>query len=256
MTVEELVQHVLCAHYQIDEEGITVELIAKARMELAEWPLYLGANPRAIGRKELFDLLAQAIRRYGLKLLEFDNLHMLARSIEHRTEEIGVLTKSFKLLAMEHEIPVILIAQPRKLHPGQVMTAWDLKDSSDIFSDSDQIIILHREAVAPTRDGEAVGHADHGEAENFSPVTLVRLEKARHKASRDSLLYFVGAEHRFREIGPGDIPSESEARGGKRSDSSGRQRKAPRRIDDTRALGEARNAARAESDAESWGEVR
>jgi len=207
MSVEELVQHVLCAHYQLPEEQITAEVIGKARRDLADWPLYLGANPRATGRKEVMDLLAQAVRRYGLKLLVFDNLHMLARSVEHRTEEVGVLTKTFKLFAMEHEIPVVLIAQPRKLSPHQIMTPWDLKDSVDIFSDADQIILLHRELVGSLQDQAAVAAA-HGDADdNISPVTLVRLAKARHRASRDGLLYFVGAEHRFRELEPGELPA-------------------------------------------------
>jgi replicative DNA helicase len=210
MGVEELVQHVLCAHDQLPEEQITAEVIGEARRDLADWPLYLGANPRATGRKEVRDLLAQAVRRYGLKLLVFDNLHMLTRSVEHRTEEVGVLTKTFKLFAIEHEIPVVLIAQPRKLGPHQVMPPWDLKDSVDIYSDADQVVLLHRELTGALRDREAVAGAQT-EAENLSPITLVRLAKARHRASRDSLLYFVGAEHRFREIEPGDVVTSAPA---------------------------------------------
>lgn len=208
MTVEEMVQHVLCAHYRLAEEQVTADVIARARQELGDWPLFLGANPRVTGRKEVLDLLGQAVRRYGLQVVVFDNLHMLARSIEHRTEEIGVITKTFKLFAMEHEIPLVLIAQPRKLQPGQVMTPWDLKDSVDIFSDADQIILLHRELVGAARDREAVtAAADSPDSDNLSPLTLVRLAKGRHRPCRDGLLYFVGAEHRFREVEAGDLPA-------------------------------------------------
>jgi archaellum biogenesis ATPase FlaH len=205
MSIEELIQHVLCATYRIPEEDVTPAVIAQARRDLAEWPLYLGANPRVTGHQETMDLLGQAIRRYGLKLLVFDNLHMLARSIEHRNEEVGVLTKRFKFLAMEQELPLILIAQPRKLQPGRVMTPWDLKDSVDIFSDADQIILLHRELVGASRDGEAVDAAGTTEADNLSPLTLVRVAKSRHMASKDGLLYFEGAEHRFREATQADL---------------------------------------------------
>jgi replicative DNA helicase len=214
MTVEELVQHVLCAHFHLPEGGITAPVIEKARHELADWPLYLGANPRVTGRKDVMDLLGQAVRRYGLRLAVFDNLHVLSRSIEHRTEEVGVLSKNFKQLAMEYEIPLVLVAQPRKLTPGTVMTPWDLKDSVDIFSDADQVILLHRELVAASTDTAAVDAAgsaassaagdqhaeDDGSADNLSPMTLVRLAKGRHMPSRDALLYFEGAQHRFREV--------------------------------------------------------
>jgi hypothetical protein len=200
MSVEELVQHVLCAHYERPEERITSDVIVQARQDLAEWPLYLGANPRITGRDEVIELLNHAIRRYGLRLVIFDNLHILARSIDHRTEEIGVLTKGLKLLAMEAEVPILLIAQPRKLQPGQMMTPWDLKDSVDIFSDADQILLLHRELVGATRDGEAIAAARQDPVDNLSPETLVRVAKARHVAARDTLLYCIGAEHRFREL--------------------------------------------------------
>jgi hypothetical protein len=126
-------------------------------------------------------------------------------------EEIGVLTKGLKLLAMEAEIPILLIAQPRKLQPGQMMTSWDLKDSVDIFSDADQILLLHRALVGATREGEAVAAARHDPADNLSPETLVRVAKARHVATRDTLLYCVGAEHRFREFAPDELPKRPPA---------------------------------------------
>jgi replicative DNA helicase len=206
MRVHELVQHVLCAHYRVEETSITAGTIANARQDLSEWPLYLGANPALSGTKEVIDLLKQAIRRYGLRLVVFDNLHMLARSIDHRSEEVGVITKSFKQLAMELEIPIVLIAQPRKLKPGRVMTSWDLKDSVDIFSDADQIILLHREHLGSPHDDQAMAAAERGGRQNFDPKTLIRLAKARHMASTDAVLYFEGAQHRFREITEEDSP--------------------------------------------------
>jgi archaellum biogenesis ATPase FlaH len=206
MRVHELVQHVLCANYRLEEKDITSEVIGKAREDLKDWPLYLGANPALSGTKEVIALLKQAIRRYGLKLVIFDNLHMLARSIDHRSEEVGVISKSFKQLAMELEVPIVLLAQPRKLEPGRVMTSWDLKDSVDIFSDADQVILLHREHLGPSQDSQAVAAAEGGGGGNFDPKTLIRLAKARHMASTDAVLYFEGSQHRFREINSDDCP--------------------------------------------------
>lgn len=200
MSISELVQHVLCAHYRLPEEGITPEVIAQARRQLADWPLYLGANPRITNTKEVAEMLRQAFRRYGLKLLVFDNLHMLARSVDHRSEEIGVITKTFKMLAMELEIPLILIAQPRKLEPGKVMTPWDLKDSVDIFSDADQIILLHREHIGADRDRNALAAVGADAGDNLDAMTLIRLAKARHRPSKDAVLFFAGAEHRFCQV--------------------------------------------------------
>jgi hypothetical protein len=200
MSTAELVQHVLCAHYRLPEEQITSSIISRARQDLSEWLLYLGANLRLTGIKEVSGLLRLAARRYGIRLLVFDNLHLLARSIDHRSEEVGIITKSFKLLAMELEIPIVLIAQPRKLEPGKVMTPYDLKDSVDIFSDADQIIILHREHLGASSDSKAIISARQNSEDNLDSKTLIRLAKARHRPSKDSVLYFIGGEHRFCEI--------------------------------------------------------
>jgi replicative DNA helicase len=134
-----------------------------------------------------------------LRLLIFDNIHALARNIEHRSEEVSALSKQFKALAMEMEIPIVVIAQPRKLIPGVVMTPWDFKDSVDLYSDADQMIILHRETIGRAKGHAAVAEAD-GEQDTVSPHTLVRIGKGRHVPARDVTIYFEGAHHRFREI--------------------------------------------------------
>ena len=205
MTAAELMQHVLSAHFQLDEEQITPAIIDKARRELVDWRLYFGSDPRLTKPEEVIALLRHAVKRYGVRLLVFDNAHSLGRRIEHRTEEVGVISKSFKALAMELDIPVVLIAQPRKLPPSKVMTPWDLKDSVDLFSDADEIIILHREHLAPLDANVAVsGAADDGIL-NLSSKALVRVAKARHRPASDGLLFFEGAQHRFREIRPEDL---------------------------------------------------
>jgi hypothetical protein len=53
--------------------------------------------------------------------------------------------------------------------------------------------------AAPCAHGKRAGRVS-----SCGPFPLVRLAKARHRASRDGLLYFVGAEHRFREVASDD----------------------------------------------------
>jgi len=201
MNLERLTEHILCAHYKITDESITPGVIEKAKAEFAEIPLYLGHDPRHVDRKGIIDTLRQAAKRYGLRLIGFDHLHFLARSIDRRTEEIGIITKSFKLLASEVEVPILLIAQPRKTQPDVVMTGFDLKDSIDIYADADQLIILHREQVGESKGSAAVTEAQEGGREdNKSPITLVRIGKGRYVALRDTLLHLEGERHYFREL--------------------------------------------------------
>lgn len=203
MGLERLTEHILSGHYKIPEEAITPGVIEKAKVEFADIPLYLGHDPRHVDRKRITDTLRQAARRYGLRLIAFDHLHFLARSIDHRPEEVGIITKSFKLLASEVEIPILLIAQPRKTQPNVIMTELDLKDSIDIYSDADQVIILFREHVGQRKGSEAITEAQEGGREdNLSPVTLVRIGNSRYVASRDTLLYLEGERHYFRTLTP------------------------------------------------------
>ncbi|HEX9900195.1 MAG TPA: DnaB-like helicase C-terminal domain-containing protein [Candidatus Methylomirabilis sp.] len=205
MNLERLAEHIISAHYRIPipDDGFPAEVIQRARLDFADVPLYLGHDPRHVDRKGIIDTLRQAAKRYGLRLIGFDHLHFLARSIDHRQEEVGIITKSFKLLASEVEIPILLIAQPRKIQPNQVMTGYDLKDSIDIYSDADQLIILFREQVAESKGSAAVTEAQEGvHEENKSPITLVRIGKGRYVASRDTLLWLEGERHYFRTLTP------------------------------------------------------
>ncbi len=203
MNIERLTEHILSAHYQISipEEGFPPEVIEKAKIEFADTPLYLGHDPRNTNRQRIIDVLRQAAKRYGLRLVAFDHLHFLARSLDHRHEEVGLITKAFKLLASEMDIPILLIAQPRKISPNMVMTEYDLKDSIDIYSDADQVIILHRERLGEHKGSEAITAASQGGREdNLSPITLVRIGNSRYVASRDTLLYLEGERHYFRTL--------------------------------------------------------
>ena len=128
----------------------------------------------------------------------FDHLHFLCRSITNQVQEVGLAVQAFKFLAEELEIPIILIAQPRKIQADSIMTAMDLKDSSSIYSDCDHLILMHRaRKVSNTRDLQE-GAALQTEA--FDPVTLIRVEASRYNAGGETVLDYHGEYSRFDEI--------------------------------------------------------
>ena len=87
-------------------------------------PLYLGYCYQKPDLNGIIETIRAAVQRYGLKLVVFDHLHFLCRSITNQTQEIGLAVQSFKFLAEEMEIPIILIAQPRKIQPDSIMRPW------------------------------------------------------------------------------------------------------------------------------------
>lgn len=169
--------------------------IEQARAVFTEKPLYLGFSFQKPTLEGIMETLKAAVRRYGLKLICFDHLHFLCRSISNQVQEVGLAVQAFKFLAEEMEVPIILIAQPRKIQANEIMTAMDLKDSSSIYSDCDHLIILHRQRKASRGHEVAEGAPLQNQA--FAPQTLVRVEASRYNPGGEALLYFHGEYSRF-----------------------------------------------------------
>ena len=188
-----IIEKIVKCHSQKDEPG-AIETINTGQA-FKKKPLYLGYCYQRPTLDGIIETLKAAIRRYGLKLIVFDHLHFLCRSIANQVQEIGLAVQAFKFLAEELEIPVILIAQPRKIQADSIMTSADLKDSSSIFSDCDHLIILHRARMTSNgKEGAAL------QVEAYDPATLVRIEASRYNAGGECLLYYHGAYSRFDDM--------------------------------------------------------
>jgi replicative DNA helicase len=172
--------------------------IEKARKAFTGKSLYLGYCYQKPELNRIIETIRAAVQRYGLKVVVFDHLHFLCRSITNHVQEIGLAVQAFKFLAEEMEISIILIAQPRKIQPDVIMTAMDLKDSISIFSDCDHLIILHRKRKAS--GGKEIEEGMETQDHAFEPVTLVRIEASRYNAGGETLLYYHGEYSRFDEI--------------------------------------------------------
>lgn len=195
-----VVRKIIQAHTRSEEIG-PAEL-EMTRIAYKGKPLYLGYATQKPTLEGVIETLRAAIQRYGLKLVAFDHLHFLVRTTVNQVQEIGLAVQAFKFLAEEMEIPVILIAQPRKLQPDTVMTAMDLKDSASIFSDCDHLIILHRNRLAS--QGRDVQEAMEIQDQALDPVTLCRIEGSRYSAGGEALLFFHGEYSRFDPLNEGN----------------------------------------------------
>jgi len=197
MRAERLCKKLIEAHYRVEEP--TIENIRKARNELAELPLYFAYSFKKQSLDNVLSLIREAIQRYDLRFIVFDNLHFLIRTVSNVNEELGQAVQGFKLLAEEMEIPIMTIAQPRKRGTegrDEIMRADDIKYSNSVHSDCDQMIILHRKRMASTAMDIEQG-ALVAETEALAPVTLVRVEANRYGSGGETLLYFHGEYSRF-----------------------------------------------------------
>jgi 5S rRNA maturation endonuclease (ribonuclease M5) len=158
--------------------------------------------------KDILETIYQVKRRYGIKVLGFDNLQLLVRSLEHSAQETSRITKDFKQLAMELNILIFLIIQPKKLAEGQIVGANDGSGSGAISKDVDSMICLHRKRVLSDmrdRDFRSPIQTD----ETFEPQMLVKVDLSRYSAGGSTTLYMDGETSTVRSMTADDFTAPS-----------------------------------------------
>jgi 5S rRNA maturation endonuclease (ribonuclease M5)/KaiC/GvpD/RAD55 family RecA-like ATPase len=158
--------------------------------------------------KDVMETIRRTYKRYGSRIIVFDNLQLLVRSIENGAAETSKLTKMFKSLAMELGAVIILIIQPKRVSDGSIISARDAMGSSAIEKDVDTMICLHRNRVGQLKKADDFKGFQETE-ENFEPIMLVRVDLSRYAAGGACTLYFDGKTSEVRELGPSDLSAVS-----------------------------------------------
>lgn len=183
--------------FEIPMLQLTQQHVKAFRPQLDKIPLFLGSRCRKL--EDVDKTIRTAVARYNLKCVAFDNINYFVRSIEHSTQEIAATTKLLKDLAVELNIPIIAIAQPKKFDKdSRIMSAGDLAWAAAIEQDADTIIIVQRQRIKS--EMASFGKQPAGFIGNQSPFTLVRVEKARYAGGGETFLYFDGARSTYREL--------------------------------------------------------
>ncbi len=82
----------------------------------------------------------------GLDLIVVDYLQQLVTKADNVVNEVGQLSRQFKLLAMEMDCPVLLLSQLHRLPKDRKKPEMsDLRDSGSIEQDADVVLLLHRD---------------------------------------------------------------------------------------------------------------
>lgn len=200
MTYAQLVRIFVCHclgkpwhEFRKDDAGFIVR-------QFEEVPIYFGYAPR-IKPLQIQQTFLEARDRFGIEFFVFDNLHTLVREHDKVTERVGAASKMFKDLAMEMMLPILLIAQPRKMEKDEVMHYYVIKDSSAIPADSDIVILLHRNR---TKEDEHVEKTDGQEVQwgntrhaTFEDKTRFIVDKVRESAGGECKLMFDGNYRQF-----------------------------------------------------------
>ena len=196
-----------------DDSKFDHDTIQRARNIIAtrKADLVLGYTS-AQNTDNVFDLIRQTVRRYGVRVVMLDNLQLMVRGIRDAAQETSVLTKRIKDLAMELGIVILLIIQPKRVEENTIVAARHAAGSSAIEKDCDAMLCLHRNREGVLKADEFEGYVEQNV--NFRPWMLVRVDLSRYSAGGAVTLYMDGAVSTVRIMTPEEDRAKAAAPAG------------------------------------------
>lgn len=181
----DLATKIVQVHNDLDYNEIDPSHALVYARDLEELPIYFGYSP-TVSADIYYNTVKEARNRYGCELFLFDNLQLMV--VSDKESDYASAVKMFKRIAMELDVMMILISQPRKLNREGNMTYDALKGSAAISQGADTVILLNRKRVEDER-GQS----------SFESKTTVITDKARFATGGWSILEMVGRKSRFDE---------------------------------------------------------
>jgi replicative DNA helicase len=118
--------------------------------------------------------------------------------MDKMVQQTSVVSKEFKMMAVNLNILILLIAQPRKKSKNKdgsandsPLTSDDIRDSKMISHDADYVVILHRKRK-PVVTNE--------EEDIFEPETVFILDRARYGKTGKRYLHYHSDWTLFTEL--------------------------------------------------------
>jgi replicative DNA helicase len=160
--------------------------------------------PRYTTVEDIYNLIRDCHRRYGIKWVMIDNLQRLCDSTPHnrisRTEHLSQISKKLSQLAKDFNLQMVRILQPHRIKDGQMVTTDDVDGASQIAKDCDCMITLHRNRVGElsANDFESMGYIESNSA--FDEKMLVTVGLSRYSAGGYVTLQYDGARSTVTEF--------------------------------------------------------
>jgi len=208
MSKEALLTRMICAAARVDQQKFRLGFLDKqerrrlqmAATELAEAPLFIddtaGANLMDIHAK-VRQLKAQ---QKDLALVVVDYLQLMSGGgrFENRNQEVSYLSRGFKLLAKELNVPILVLSQlnrnPEQRGRDAIPQLSDLRESGSIEQDADLVAFIYREEYyRPTEANKGMAQVIVGKQRN-GPIGRVDLAFLKPFTKFENLASQLGDE--------------------------------------------------------------
>ncbi|RCV53492.1 replicative DNA helicase [Marinitenerispora sediminis] len=160
-------------HRAIREHDLTEDdwqRIARVRPTIVDAPLWI-ATPATCTIPWIRQRM-QTMERRGtpVRLLVVDHVGLMSSAgrTENRYNEVSAYARGLKLIAMEFDVPVLMLCQVSRAagrRDDAIPRISDLRDSGELEQSSDLVLIVHRPDYDVT--DKAAGHARSGEVDLY-----------------------------------------------------------------------------------------
>lgn len=152
---------------------------------------------------DIYSLMTNCIRRYGVKWIMLDNLQRLCDTTigsKNRTQHLSEISKVTSQITKDYSIQMLRILQPHRIANGQMVTTDSVDGSSQVAKDCDCMITIHRDKIegGSLEEFQAVGYVE-GQGV-FSNKMKVTVGLSRYSGGGYTTLDYDGARSTVREF--------------------------------------------------------
>ncbi len=203
MSAEQLVSRVISSEALIDSYALRT-----GELKNEEWDHISAAASNLSGCDILIDdtpginvtsmkAKLRRVNNLGLVVVDYLQLMQSDKKIENRTQEVGDISRSLKIMAKELNVPVICCSQLSRGTEGRTSKKpmiSDLRESGSIEQDADVIIFLYRDEYYKTAEGDTVS------PDTEQNVAEIIVAKNRHGSTDTVKVGWTGRYTKFRDI--------------------------------------------------------
>lgn len=154
---------------------------------------------------DIYNLIRQIIRRYGVKWIVFDNLQRLADTTptpngKNRSTHLSEISKVLSQIAKEYDVQIVRILQPHRVPDGKIVSSDNIDGSAQIAKDCDCNISLHRQKIGEMQADKIDEMVGAEQSASFDDKTLVSVGLSRYSGGGRTWLMYDGARSTFNEF--------------------------------------------------------
>jgi 5S rRNA maturation endonuclease (ribonuclease M5) len=198
MTPSDLTKFIIQQVSSIEEYDITADNVSSCLEYCAMWPLFFQFHDEIVNIESVIETITEAYKRFGIKFVVIDNLHLLARAADDELKEQGKISRYLKLWAVRYNVSVMLIVHPRKFQEGRMEALSDVRGNAAVTADADTVLTIWRQNLQPKSEEDLVGSID---MPLYHPATCLLQNKGRFVSGSGKVwLYNEGQFRRFRKL--------------------------------------------------------